>query len=139
MLAYELLQKISNGNHDELIIETFEKTKKDLGYGLLLKRYTENVVDATKEQIDRAVKDSIPQVAPLFWTFRIMVACGFITLFVFIIAIISSSIRKCRTDWVLKLSLYTLPLPWIACETGWFCRRVWSSTLGCCGSITHFS
>ena len=120
ILAYELLQKISNGNQDELIIETFEKTKKDLGYGLLLKRYTENVVDATEEQIDRAVKDSIPQVAPLFWTFRIMVACGFITLFVFIIAIISSSIRKCRTDWVLKLSLYTLPLPWIACETGWF-------------------
>ena len=120
ILAYELLQKISNGNHDELIIETFEKTKKDLGYGLLLKRYTENVVDATEEQIDQAVKDSIPQVAPLFWTFRIMVACGFITLFVFIIAVISSSIRKCRTDWVLKLSLYTLPLPWIACETGWF-------------------
>ena len=120
ILAYELLQKISNGNKDEIIIETFEKTKKDLGYGLLLKRYTKNVVDATEEQIDSAVKDSIPQVAPLFWTFRIMVACGFITLFVFIIAIISSSIRKCRTDWVLKLSLYTLPLPWIACETGWF-------------------
>ena len=120
ILAYELLQKISNGNRDEIIIETFEKAKKDLGYGLLLKRYTKNVVDATEEQIDMAVKDSIPQVAPLFWTFRIMVACGFIMLFVFVIAIISSSIRKYRTDWVLKLSLYTLPLPWIACETGWF-------------------
>jgi cytochrome d ubiquinol oxidase subunit I len=49
-----------------------------------------------------------------------MVACGFIMLIVFIVAFISSSIRKCRKDWILKLSLYTMPLPWIACETGWF-------------------
>jgi len=48
------------------------------------------------------------------------VACGFITLFVFIMAVFVSSVRRCRIDWVLKLSLYTLPLPWIACEMGWF-------------------
>ena len=41
-------------------------------------------------------------------------------LIVFVVAVIASSIRKCREDWVLKLSLYSMPLPWIACETGWF-------------------
>jgi len=120
MLAYELLQKIQAGNRDEIVIEAFEKAKGDLGYGLLLKQYTPNVVDATEEQINLTVKNSIPNVAPLFWTFRVMVACGFIMLIVFIVAFISSSIRKCRKDWILKLSLYTMPLPWIACETGWF-------------------
>ena len=120
MKAYGLLQQLREGSRDESLIAEFEAIKKDLGYGLLLKRYTENVVDATDEQIEMAVKYSIPQVAPLFWTFRIMVACGFITLFVFIMAVFVSSVRRCRIDWVLKLSLYTLPLPWIACEMGWF-------------------
>ncbi len=118
--AYGLLQQLREGDRDEALIADFEAVKKDLGYGLLLKRYTENVVDATDEQIELAVKNSIPQVAPLFWTFRVMVFCGFIMLIVFVIAVIASSIRKCRKDWILKLSLYTMILPWIACETGWF-------------------
>lgn len=118
--AYALLQKLKAGDRDESLIEAFEKIKGDLGYGLLLKRYTENVVDATEEQIEMAVQYSIPQVAPLFWAFRVMVVCGFIMLIVFVVAVIASSIRKCRIEWILKLSLYTMPLPWIACETGWF-------------------
>ncbi len=119
--AYGLLQELQSGGEiDEQVREQFEKVKNDLGYGLLLKRYTENVVDATEEQIELAVKFSIPRVAPLFWTFRVMVVCGFIMLLVFVVAVIASSIRKCREEWILKLSLYTIPLPWIACETGWF-------------------
>ena len=118
--AYGLLQELRDGNRDESLLKEFEKVKKDLGYGLLMKRYTEKVVDATEEQIELAVKYSIPRVAPLFWTFRVMVACGFIMLIVFVIAVFVSSVRKSRIDWVLKLSLYTMPLPWIACETGWF-------------------
>ncbi len=118
--AYGLLQKLRDDKKNELLITEFEAVKKDLGYGLLLKRYTENVVDATDEQIEKAVKYSIPQVAPLFWTFRIMVVCGFISLIVFVIAVVASSIRKCRKEWILNLSLYSMPLPWIACETGWF-------------------
>ncbi len=128
--AYGLLQQLRDGNRDKALISEFESVKKELGYGLLLKRYTENVVDATDEQIELAVKNSIPHVAPLFWTFRVMVGSGFIMLIVFVIAVIASSIRKCRKDWILKLSLYTVPLPWVACETGWFVaefgRQPWS-------------
>ena len=87
---------------------------------MLLKRYTEKVTDATDAQIELAAQYSMPRVVPLFWTFRIMVACGFIMLGVFIWAMFASSIRKCRQTTLLKWSFYMMPLPWIACETGWF-------------------
>jgi len=49
-----------------------------------------------------------------------MVACGFIMLGIFVFAVIASSIRKCRQNWLLRASLYMMPLPWIASEMGWF-------------------
>lgn len=118
--AYTLLQDLRQGKKDTATLAEFNRYKADLGYGLLLKRYTEAVVDATDEQIELAAQYSLPRVVPLFWTFRIMVACGFVMLAVFVFAFIASSIRRCRQNWLLKLSLYTIPLPWIACETGWF-------------------
>ncbi|XNM61208.1 cytochrome ubiquinol oxidase subunit I [Escherichia coli] len=88
--------------------------KKDLGYGLLLKRYTPNVADATEAQIQQATKDSIPRVAPLYFAFRIMVACGFLLLA--IIALSWSVIRNRigEKKWLLRAALYGIPLPWIA-------------------------
>ncbi|MDO9424592.1 MAG: cytochrome ubiquinol oxidase subunit I [Methylobacter sp.] len=120
MKAYSLLQTLRAGSKDANVRAEFDHYKQDLGYGLLLKRYTENVVDATDQQIELAAQYSIPRVVPLFWTFRIMVACGFIMLAIFIFAVIASSIRKCRQDWLLRASLYMMPLPWIASELGWF-------------------
>lgn len=120
MKAYALLQELRDDKRDPQLLADFDKYKADLGYGLLLKRWTEDVVDATDEQIEMAVQYSIPDVAPLFWTFRVMVACGFIMLVIFTLAFIASSIRKCRQEWLLKASLLTMPLPWIASETGWF-------------------
>lgn len=120
MKAYALLQTLRSGSKDANVRAEFDHYKQDLGYGLLLKRYTENVVDATEQQIELATQYSIPRVVPLFWTFRIMVACGFIMLAIFIFAVIASSIRKCRQDWLLRASLYMMPLPWIASELGWF-------------------
>ena len=120
MKAYSLLQTLRAGNKDAHTRAEFDRYKQDLGYGLLLKRYTENVADATDQQIELAAQYSIPRVVPLFWTFRIMVACGFIMLAIFIFAVIASSIRKCRQDWLLRASLYMMPLPWIASELGWF-------------------
>lgn len=80
--AYSLLEKLRSGNTDPAVREAFSKAKQDLGYGLLLKRYTQNVTDATEEQIQLAAKDSIPRVLPLYFAFRIMVACGFLMLLI---------------------------------------------------------
>ncbi len=82
MKAYALLEQLRAGSTDQAVRDRFNDVKKDLGYGLLLKRYTDNVSDATEEQIALATKDSIPAVAPLYFAFRIMVACGVLMLLI---------------------------------------------------------
>ncbi len=47
MIAYAQLQKLRSGDRSEATRALFEKHKDDLGFGLLLKKYTVNVVDAT--------------------------------------------------------------------------------------------
>ena len=60
-----------------------------------------------------------------------MVACGLICLVVFLLATISSlkDTIACRKG-LLRVMLLALPLPWIACELGWFVaeygRQPWS-------------
>ncbi|MGL6053917.1 MAG: cytochrome ubiquinol oxidase subunit I, partial [Vibrio metschnikovii] len=121
MYAYDLLQQLRAGDKSEENMLAFNEVKQDLGYGLLLKRYTENVVDATEAQIQAAADDSIPTVWPLFWSFRIMVVCGFIMLFVFGAAFVQTCRQKIeQKKWVLKAALWSIPLPWIAAEAGWF-------------------
>ncbi len=121
MLAYGLLQKLRGGEDTAENQAFFDEYKDDLGYGLLLKAYTPNVTDATEEQIRMAAKDSIPHVAPVFWTFRVMVASGFTMLLIFVLAFYYNARRLIpQKRWVLWLCLLGLPLPWIAIETGWF-------------------
>ena len=121
MLAYDLLQKLRNGEETPENLGFFEEYKNDLGYGLLLKAYTPNVTDATEEQIQMAVENSIPKIAPLFWTFRIMVASGFAMLLIFILAFYYNARRVIEQKrWLLRIILFSIPLPWIAIETGWF-------------------
>ncbi len=121
MEAYRLLQLLRSGDKSPENLEAFDKVKKDLGYGLLLTAYTENPAEATASQIQQAVDASIPQVAPLFWSFRIMVASGFAMLLVFALSFWYSAKRlQQKPRWLLKLALFSLPLPWIACEAGWF-------------------
>ena len=121
MQAYALLEKLRAGDKDPALRAEFEAAKGDLGYGLLLKAYTDKVVDATDEQVKAAARSSIPKVAPMFFSFRIMVALGFIMLFVFAAAFWQSTRHKIEENkWVLKAALYSLPLPWIAIECGWF-------------------
>ncbi|RLW60628.1 MAG: cytochrome d terminal oxidase subunit 1 [gamma proteobacterium symbiont of Stewartia floridana] len=121
MRAYEYLQRLRNGDTSEANIALFEETKADLGYGLLLKAYTPNVVDATEEQIQAAVKLSIPPVAPLFWSFRIMVAAGFTLLLIIALGFYYNARREIEQKrWLLHVTLWSIPLPWIAIETGWF-------------------
>ncbi|WP_340618542.1 cytochrome ubiquinol oxidase subunit I [Xenorhabdus entomophaga] len=119
--AYELLEELRSGNIDPSVRSAFNESKKDLGYGMLLKRYTENVTDATEEQIQAAAKDSIPRVAPLYFAFRIMVAAGFIMLLVIGLSFLSVIRNRIgQYKWLLRAALFSIPLPWIAVEAGWF-------------------
>ena len=119
MLAYDALTRLKAGEHSAQ--PAFDQHKDHLGYGLLLKKYTPNVVDATESQIKQAANDTIPQVLPLFWTFRVMVGLGFLFLFIFVASFYFTAKRKMEHQtWLLKLAVYAIPLPWIACEMGWF-------------------
>jgi cytochrome bd ubiquinol oxidase subunit I len=79
------------------------------------------VVDATDAQIARAAEDTIPNVALMFWAFRIMVGLGF-----WMLALIAASFYYCarrlfhQKRWLLWLLVFNLPVPWIAAELGWF-------------------
>ncbi|KGD79210.1 cytochrome ubiquinol oxidase subunit I [Pantoea vagans] len=121
MKAYTLLNELRSGSQDPAVRDAFNSHKQDLGYGLLLKRYTDNVADATEAQIKQATQDSIPRVAPLYFAFRIMVLCGVLLLGIITLSfwsVIRNRVGKNR--WLLKAALFGIPLPWIAVESGWF-------------------
>lgn len=131
MLAYARLEALRAGDTSPQAMAAFDEVRQDLGYGLLLKKYTPNVVDATEEQIRQAALDTIPHVPSLFWTFRIMVACGFLMLLLFALASWASIKRNAEDKpWLLRFALLSLPLPWIAAQTGWYVaehgRQPWS-------------
>jgi len=121
MLAYDMLEKLRGGDRSVQNKLLFNQNKENLGYGLLLKRYTSDVVDASEQQIKQAARDTIPNVASMFWSFRIMVGLGF-----YMLALIATSFYFCATRafdqkrWLLKTLFYSLPAPWIAIELGWF-------------------
>ena len=131
MKAYAALTRIKSGDKSPEAFAAFKELEKDLGYGLLLKKYTPNVVDATDAQIRMAVNDTIPKVAPLFWAFRGMVGLGLLFLFIFG-ASFYFLIRKrlAPQRWLLKLAVVAIPLPWVAAELGWivaeYGRQPWT-------------
>jgi cytochrome d ubiquinol oxidase subunit I len=122
MIAYDALGKLRQLNDapDPQTLATFNEHQNDLGYGLLLKKYTPNVVDATDEQISKAAWDTVPNITPLFWSFRIMVGIGFALILLFVASFYLSSTRRIvQSRWFLRLAVLSLPLPWIAAELGW--------------------
>ena len=131
MIAYGALTKMRGGDASAPTRAEFAAHSKDLGFGLLLKRYAPSVTDATDAQIKQAARDSIPRVAPLFWSFRIMVGLGFWMLFLFAAAFYYCARRVADSRrWLLRAALWSIPVPWIAAELGWFVaeygRQPWS-------------
>jgi len=118
--AYSALSTLKADPQDEAAKATLEKYSHELGYALLLKRYTDNVVDAKPEQIQAAAWDTVPNVAPIFWGFRVMAGCGFYFIAFFALAFILSIYQKLDKRWFLRIALISLPLPWVAAELGWF-------------------
>jgi cytochrome d ubiquinol oxidase subunit I len=129
--AYGLLQALRAGDTSPALLQEFNDLKRHLGYGLLLKRYTSKVTDATPEQVHRAALDTIPNVGVMFWSFRIMVGLGF-----YMLALIAVSFYFCakrvfdQKRWLLKLIVCSMPAPWIAAQLGWivaeYGRQPWS-------------
>jgi len=86
-----------------------------------LKRYTPEVTNATDAQIKAASWDTVPPVVPLFFGFRLMVGLGFYFIALFGVMFWLASTRHLeRSRAILWIGLYSLPLPWVASEVGWY-------------------
>lgn len=121
VIAVTALDTLRKHRDDAAARAVFEAHKQDLGFGLLLKKYVVDVRQATPALIEKAVNDTVPRVAPMFWSFRVMVGLGFAMLALFGLsfwAALTSAFTEKR--WLLKWALWMLPAPWISCELGWF-------------------
>lgn len=129
--SWALLEKIKHGQDTPANRTAFLKVNKDLGYGMLLLRYTDNPLNATPEQIAKAANDSIPQSWPLFFGFRIMVGIGVLLLLYILVAFYKVACRtEYKSKWLLRIGIFLIPFPWIAAEMGWlvaeYGRQPWT-------------
>lgn len=121
IIAYTALEQIRADGSNTAARATFDQHWADLGYALLLKKYRTDVENATGEEIALAAFDTVPDVWPLFWSFRIMVALG-----LFFIGFFAIWFYRASRGWFdnnrlwLWVGALSLPLPWIAIEAGWF-------------------
>jgi cytochrome d ubiquinol oxidase subunit I len=127
------LEKMKQDPSDAQAKSIMLEHQKDLGYGLLAKKYSADLNQVTPEQIKQAAHDTVPQVAPLFWTFRVMVLLGFTYIAFFIYAFWASGNNVIHEKKrFLRFALWLLPTPWIATSFGWFVaeygRQPWTVT-----------
>lgn len=129
--GYEALIHLQKNADDKHAQTDFMEYGPYLGYGLLLKKYTEQVTDATEEQINAAANDLKPSILPLFISFHLMVACGIFFMLLFGVGFYLSLHNKIQsTRWYLRIAFVALPLPWLASELGWvvaeYGRQPWA-------------
>jgi cytochrome d ubiquinol oxidase subunit I len=127
------MQKLSKNPTDPEALAQFEAHKADVGYALLVQRYAPDgdLNRITDADVARAAKDSIPEVWPVFWSFRVMVGAGLLMLGFFVLATIYTLTDKVQDrPGFLRFSVWMIPVPFIACEAGWIVaelgRQPWS-------------
>ena len=79
------------------------------------------------EQIAQAAKKTIPAVAPVFFSFRLMVGLGILFLATFVLALWFCARRSLLLEkrrWFLRWALWAIPLAWLAAEFGWIVAEV---------------
>ncbi|MCR8722689.1 cytochrome ubiquinol oxidase subunit I [Frigidibacter sp. ROC022] len=122
-IAYKALLDIREARDaaDPETKAAFEEHSADLGFAFLLKKYVDNPLDATDEQIVAAANDTVPTVWPLFWAFRLMVGLGFGFIGTMLYFFYRASFRGMSFPRpALHLAVWMIPAPWLAAELGWF-------------------
>ncbi|WP_339112751.1 cytochrome ubiquinol oxidase subunit I [Thioclava sp. GXIMD2076] len=123
LIAYDALMTVRQDRAATApeVMKTFEDHSGDLGYAFLLKKYVEDPREASDAQIKQAAADTVPQVWPLFWAFRIMAVLGFLMIGTMAYMFYRSSFKGMHYPRpMLRLAVWMMPAPWIAAEMGWF-------------------
>ncbi|WP_294958354.1 cytochrome ubiquinol oxidase subunit I [Sulfurovum sp.] len=106
--AYKTYKKDHDMVHAQEALKTFEAHKKYMGYGYLKKP-----------------TDAVPSVALSFYSFHTMVGLGFWFIILFIITLYYSMVNEMHNKkWIQYLALFTIPLGYVAQETGWITAEV---------------
>lgn len=130
LVAYDALERLKANRADRQASDQLSQHTADLGYALLLKRYVADPRTADAATIAKAASDTVPNVGPMFWSFRVMVGLGFYFIALFAFIFWDASHRNFSRRWLLQVTLWSLPLPWIAAELGWivaeYGRQPWS-------------
>lgn len=148
--AYDALQTIQATPRGETppaeAKAAFDQYGGHLGYALLLKKYVDDPRQATQEQILAAANDTVPAVLPLFFSFRIMVGLSLYFLALTAVFFVLSARRKLDAyPWLLRIAVFSIPLPWLAAEMGWFVaefgRQPWiiEGVLPTAAAVSHLS
>jgi cytochrome d ubiquinol oxidase subunit I len=118
--AVQALQALSKDPKDAAALAQFDAHRSDLGYGFLVQRYAPDLSQVTPAQVSEAARDSIPPVAAVFWSFRLMVGFGLLMLAFFVLAALYSLRNKVQDRrWLLLAALWMIPVPFLADEFGW--------------------
>ena len=118
--AVQALQALSRDPKDAAALTQFDAHRNDLGYGFLVERYAPDLSKVTPAQVSQAARDSIPPVAAVFWSFRLMVGFGLLMLAFFVLAALYTLRNKVHEKrWFLIAALWMIPVPFLANEVGW--------------------
>jgi cytochrome d ubiquinol oxidase subunit I len=124
-LAYGAMETLRDHPGDPAALAVLTAHENDLGYGLLLKTIDDKVTGATPAQVNKAAWLTVPPVAVVFWSFRIMVGLGIYFILLFGLLFYRASTRRLEASrWLLWVTALSLPLPWIAAELGWVVAEV---------------
>jgi cytochrome d ubiquinol oxidase subunit I len=124
VLAYKAVEALKADPNNPQASQVFAEHGRDLGYGLLLKKYVADPATADKATIEKAAWDTVPNVPLMFWSFRIMAFAGFFFIALFGVSFLLITLRRHETRWLLWLAVAAIPLPWIAVELGWVLSEV---------------
>lgn len=119
-IAYADLIKIRTGDKSPATMAEFDQNKRDLGFGMLLTNYASDITQATPEQVTQAAEATLPNVASVFWAFRVMVGFGALMGLMFVVGFFLTIFsRQWKQHWFYRWALISIPLPIIASICGW--------------------
>jgi len=118
--------KAYGATHDPAALAAFKTNESDMGYGFLAQRYApdQDLSKITEQNlpaiVQKAARETIPNVFVEFWSFRLMVGLGIAFLVVFAFGSYFSLRNELeKHPLLLKAAMWAIPLPVLACEFGW--------------------
>lgn len=124
VIAYQAVERLKVEPKDVEANRAFAVHGRDLGYGLLLKKYVADPTKADAATIEKAAWDTVPNVPLMFWSFRIMAFAGFFFIALFGVSFLLMALRRHEVRWIQWAGVLAIPLPWVAVELGWILAEV---------------